>query len=390
MDVAAETSEGCANLLSARRLALVSVLSLFAPLAATAESYKIVELPTRQLWGGRPNSELVEMRSLAWLDQSRLMFAGYTPGKYSGPSRLSAERIDPGIFIWDTESGQVTRVSDEVGFCYADGWGHFRSRTDGHTDGSGTTYLPELKVRFGPFGKEKTKICPHVKGQTYAKGCLVEIFALNMSCKAVEYERQKPPLPQWGFIRAQLRSGDGVILSQYGDHPANWEQARESLHLFSPRHPSGKALPITEREGINSVTYAAFERKYVVVGESQKDTRLGLLTTWPEGKPQPIYLMTPEGETEVIEVPKLPESAGIFIAQLTRAGLVYHGVHGRTGGGVFLYRPGGRHEALDRGKVGTITVTPDGCKVAWAIINNYGRGPWDSRIKYINFCGGDK
>lgn len=355
------------------------------------EPLRIVELPTNQRWGGTTRDTITEWRSLAWLDDRQLMYAGFTPGKYNARG-ISSEHLDFGIFIWDTQSNQVRRYSDDENFCYANGWIHRQSPTslEDPANPAQGGYTPEVTVHFGPVGQEKAKSCPLINdprfAHKYSEGCQVEIFALNMSCKPKEYRHRQPPLPSDIYVAAQLRTGDGAIGHPDGADPH--KEVTQPFRLFNNRFPSGKPLPILGIEGMGVVTYADFAGKYVLIGTDPKDGKAGVHTNWPEGKPYPVYLMNRDGQVEQIDIPKVADWVGVHIVQLSRAGLIYYGSHGLTGGGVFRYQPGGRHDALDRGQVGTITVSPDGCKAAWAIINDYGRGPLESRIKYADLCQG--
>ena len=334
-----------------------------------------------------------EQRGIVWLDNQRAMFQGYIPmeGRQKG---------DVGVYIWNVERNEVLRYGEEVRFCYADG----------------TIYLWELskwarpptgmepnsftqRYRYGPLGKEKPGIC-RGDGLGHNEGCVGDV---DMSCKPWVYARGASPLGVESRVEVHLRSGDGVIVARSAwaivkRRNVPYEElvrlSRQPLLLVNERHPQGKPLPMQEVEeiGAGRAAYSDFKQKYVLVGASPKNGRPGHFTNWPAGMPQPVYSMSRDGEVEVIEMPKLKDWTNIHQAMPSRQGLVYWGSHGRTGGGLFIYN-GTRNDAIDRGQVGTFAVSPDGCKVAYAIINDYNRGPsppiFDYRIKYVNLCRGD-
>jgi hypothetical protein len=164
--------------------------------------------------------------------------------------------------------------------------------------------------------------------------------------------------------------------------------SRQPVLLVSQRYPRGKPLPIQEVERIGSgiATYSDYKQKYLLVGAIPKNGQPGHFTNWPADTPQPIYLMSNDGEVEVIHVPKLNDWVMIHQAMPSQRGFVYWGSHGRTGGGLFIY-DASRNVALDRGQVNAFAVSPDGCKVAYAIINDYGRGPsLDYKIRCLDLC----
>ena len=365
-------------------LALLGAVSSW----ALAADYVLTEVPTRQRFRmgtyDLVKGKFHEERGIVWLDNRRVIFKG---NQYSE----DFDRNDQGTFIWDVEQRTVIRYGDETQFCYANGWIYLSNspRGDEKLNKSAFAY------RYGPFGKEKPGFCER-RGAEY-RDCIRDV---NMSCRAVEASVTKKLAGPESRLILQLREGDGalVVEKSWRDLPkgASKEekeaQSRRSILLRSGRHPLGKPLPIQEIEEIGRTgpAYSTYAGKYVLTPANPKDGALGLSTNWPEGRAQPVYLVSPSGEAEEVAIPKLRDWTNVFQAMPTRSGIVFKGAHGRTGGGLFLY-DGAIVDAIDRGQVGTLSVSPDGCKVAFSIINDYGKtSDMRFRLKYVDICGGGK
>lgn len=220
----------------------------------------------------------------------------------------------------------------------------------------------------------------------------------NMSCKPREYGGQ--PLGKESSVVMELRSGDGAIVSMAaGELPNSLEEIKKYysrlLMLVSKRHPAGKALPITRLEEIIPwrAAYSAYAERYVFLTQRPPDGEPARTTPWPKGLAQPVYLMDTDGRVTPIQVPWRVEAGMIHLAMPTRAGLVYQagGSNPNDWGGLFLY-DNREVWSLDRGRVETFAVSPDGCRVAYAIINDFGKikNVRFNHIKSINFCEGGK
>ena len=223
-----------------------------------------------------------------------------------------------------------------------------------------------------------------------------------MSCKAVHSGRSRDrdiPFGSESRLLFDLREDDGmlVVARRWSDTKQKLTReeivalSHQSILLVNKQYPKGKELPIQDVEGIESrsAAYSEYAKKYTFVGWTPKGSQPGRQTNWPEKRPQPVYLMDKNGNVEIVEIPKSEEWSGIFMAMPSREGLVFGGGHGRTGGGLYVYN-GKQVEAIDRGRVGTFSVSPNGCKVAYSIVNQYGPGDNEFVIKFVNLCNHGK
>jgi hypothetical protein len=282
----------------------------------------------------------------------------------------------------------VSQYSSHDRLCYAEGYINAFGPSQVRDDAERTAVSP---VRYGPLGQEKDGVCD----TRSRKGCPGR---LNMSCKPLEFSPDSRPLGEESGITYELRSGDGVLVLMSrgaGTVEEQKERLMRPLMLLSKRYPKGKPLPITgtERVGGYKAAYSLFARRYVLVPSDPVEGRTDHSTNWPKGRAQPVYLMTSGGDVESIRVPSRPDWTTIHLAMPAVPGLVFmgSGAWANEWGGIFLYD---KQDvlALDRGYAGSVAVSPDGCKVAYAIANDYGKkpGPNYQRVKSIRFCKGEE
>jgi hypothetical protein len=346
-------------------------------------SYDITNLPTEHLftidteWALAPGSH---GSGLAWLDNWRVMFSGVLLHKDRTEKR--------GIHIWDVAANKVSQYSEHVKFCYGAGYivavGPRQERNDEKRSAISL-------ISHGVLGQERNETCDSLTG----KGCQ---GMLNMSCKPREYVGQ--PLGNESSILLELRSSDGVIVSlSAGGLLDSLEKIKKyyskPLMLVSKRYPKGKSLPIAaiEEPMARGAAYSDFAQRYVLVPHRPIDGEPRHSTNWPKERPQPVYLMSSDGAIDAIQVPWRAEWTTVISAMPTRSGLIFMGGGGHSNqwGGLFLY-DNREVWSLDRGRVETFAVSPDGCRVAYAIINDYGKikNVRFNSIKSINFCEGGK
>jgi hypothetical protein len=371
-----------------------AILFLLTMTAYAAEKYKVIEIPTGQrLIDSYPLGTVrmypsVLNHGMSWLDNTRLLFPGFTPVP-SPPLRGISGKTDSGVFIWDIEENKVTRYSNEVGFCHAAGWIYLLGEAQYDT----VKQSGRMNYRVGPIGQEKAGLCIYDTKQE--SDC---IHGVNLSCRPADYTAR--PLGPQSQLLVELRSGDGAIVANPStrNRPRDTtreqviEMSRRPIWLVNQAYPQGRNLPIQEVEKIHSAAYSEYAKKYILLTDIPKNGKPGVHSNWPIHLKQPVYLLDRNGDVETIEVPnpkteKERDWTNIDIALPTRAGIIFDGSHGRKGGGIFLY-DGKQVTTIDVGQVRALAVTPDGCKAAWAIINDYGRGLLDQRIKYMNVCQG--
>lgn len=345
-------------------------------------SYPVVTLPSAHLftldteWALAPGPH---GSGMAWLDNRRVLFVGVL---------LQDGNETRGLHIWDVADNKVSQYSTHTNFCYADGYLVAFGPRQPRNDERRSAISP---IRYGLPGQEKDETCDTLT----RKGCQ---GMLNMSCKPREYDGQ--PLGKESSVVIELRSGDGVIVSMAaGELPDSLEKIRKHyskpMMLVSKRFPAGKALPVTALEEILPwrAAYSSLTKQYVLLTQRPPDGQPGHSTPWPKGLAQPVYLMDMDGMVDSKKVPWRVEAGMIHLAMPARAGLIFQAGGSNTNdwGGLFLYDDR-EVWSLDRGRVETFAVSPDGCRVAYAIINDFGKikNVRFNNIKSINLCEGGK
>jgi len=353
------------------------------PQWAKPASFPITVLPTAHVFIENVMPEPPEQRGLVWLDNRRVMFVGFVPEN-------RASRGPRAIHIWDVVANTVTQYSTHERFCYNEGY----ILTFDRSQRLGTPDAPRswTPLRYGLLGQEKDDVCDTLTG----RGCP---RWLNKSCKPVEIPPDSSPLGKDSGVFLQLRSGDGALVAKVGTEgkgSPKTDEERKNLYsrpmwLFSKHHPQGRVLPFlfSEAIGATRAIYSVFGARYVFIPGRPIDDPLTSSTGWPDGRPQPVYLMNSDGNVQTIHVPSRRDWNTVLLAMPAVPGLVFSGHGGvrKAGGGVFLYDERDVWR-LDRGFTSTIAVSPDGCKLAYAIINDYGQTSNAAlfTIKSIRFC----
>ena len=373
-----------------RRTAFALFLFLIVPLYTGAESfnsaspnaakprYSISALSDTYAFAPAIARDSPEKQGLAWLDDHRVMFVGFKPNNQESK----------GLYIWDVRTDTVARYSNHTQFCFANGYisafGPSKTRQDG---------TAESPVRRGILGEEQDDVCDSRTG----KGCPGR---LNMSCEPSK-SFGKTPLGKYSKYVFELRTGDGAVVDPV-DRLAVLDQLRNKnleekkrvfnrpLLLVNERFPKGRPLPVTALEQITptKMAYSNYGKRYVFVTERPKDSMPGYTSIWPPKVQQPVFLMTREGLVEEVNVPPETGWSKIHLAFLAVPGIVFLGTAApRQGwGGLFLYDKQ-RVWQLDRGQWQALAVSDNGCQVAYAMDNEFGKKPiFRFRIKLVRFC----
>lgn len=326
-------------------------------------------------------SESQEKRGIVWLDNHHILVRGFQPGKADSH----------GLYVWDVASNTVSQYSTHTGFCYAD---RYINAFGPPKKIEGDQYNAILPVKQGYLGKEKDDFCDSRNGN----GCRGN---LNMSCRKSTFSSEAHRLPKWMEVVLELREGDGAIVNpvpasrspKTSNPEINKEYFSKPLLLVSTKSPKGVELPITQYETVlkHRTAYSAFAKRYVLLTQRPIDGTPQVIP-WPDGRSQPVFLMNSAGDVESLLIPaNYPDWSTIHLAMPAVPGLVFGGSGTREnpGGGLFLYDRL-KVSYLDIGRVDTLAVSPDGCKVAYAIDEKYGKASLAPlHIKSIRFCTGE-
>jgi hypothetical protein len=314
---------------------------------------------------------------LYWLDNNRVIFRSVQDNDKrritSGPFNLSIWEIGKGVSIY---AKNVATVQGLLGrFCYNSDGMIFYPLAEKDAQGND-------QYKYGEFGKEKLFTRPKD-----AKTILEQ-----MNCRVLDVDTMM-----------KERKGRAIIplLDRHGYLDRGAVHGKESLKkvptiLYRPGHPEGLALPVI----IAYVNYYAFQDAYLFRGGFSPDAPMEFRSLWPPGT-QPGEVrgwLHPDGRIEPLIIPaewpdkKVPP--GYYpIPPLREGYLIVHGEAkgprdpGPHGG---YYLRGNKLVKVIGGYLKSLTISPDGCKVAFVhypysdatIVHD----PAPIRLKAVDLC----
>ena len=292
-----------------------------------------------------------------WLDNDRVLFPGYGllhHKRADGKDEISS--TPPGIYIWDTKSGEYKRHADlerPMWFlCFNQGFIAY-STPDSPQDSDGDPYAYKRKViTSGMLGheKEQARTNPWVYPEQCDSWPRLDKDLLH-------------PLARVYYLRPE----DGRILV---GEPSMYGPQDEQVKLYRPGQADPIALPILAKEMYSSakLTFSKYAGKYVLIPNTWRGRDMtSPVETWPSDVPEPIYLISPDGKVETFNIPpRYGSSMGAFP---TRQGLFRISNDAPSGNskqaGGWLLRDGKMIKLFDH-LVNGAGVSPDGCKIAYA------------------------
>lgn len=314
---------------------------------------------------------LTKTGKLYWLDNDRILFNGFAADSPEN-KRKRPQRIDQlALYIWDTKENKVTHYTDGELSCYHRGRVAYRVRN------------PDRRVFFkvGNFGEEQVDHS--------------EQFSSRFSICNFEIARDEPEKKRFAIIR--LYDGDGYLEVGKMFAPSI---ARDNYIKFYPATDlKGMTLPIRSGEvWPNYIDYYDFANAYILYSLAARGYKHDV-SRWPKGLPQPVYLMTPEGEVSKIEIPffnwnrggpkdVVPTKNGIFATYTYpgwTSGVPDPGIKINMSlmGGYLVQ--GKKYQKIISGWIYAKGLSPDGCKLAVGISSpKFPESP--SRLMMIDLC----
>lgn len=187
-----------------------------------------------------------------------------------------------------------------------------------------------------------------------------------------------------------LRPEDGYIYVGSGD-PLRPGDPNGHLKLYRSEKSQPIDLPILVKEMYSGAkfSYSDYLGKYVLVPATWRDRDVANSNNvWPKDQPYPIYLISPNGKVDVIEIP--PGIWHPHAAFPTRQGLFW--VSNDTRGnskdaGGWLLKDGKVTKLFDQ-LVDGAGVSPDGCTIVYA--NNDHNPKTTEYLQAIDLCASAK
>lgn len=274
---------------------------------------------------------------LGWLDNERVIFHGYEVGKFGKPSPDDGHPMsETGLFIWNTKNNTVSKYWD--------------------IDGPTSLCVYHDTIAFGQRIKGEqnawTRIVGKI-GQELTVRSIGKDWVNPISCT---YSKEKPAEVTGQRILRHLREDHGYL--DFGSATLVDRSDAAIILFYRPNEKEPLTLPLSPNHVINIFEYIESENAYLL--ESQRQTTYAA----------PVWLLKPDGTvTKILEPTGKPwERMGWGHYRLTEKGLFLVGGSGPydqvgTTGGYLL--SGDKPTRLIPGLIRNVTVSPNGCKVAF-------------------------
>ena len=309
---------------------------------------------------------------LGWIDNERVIFHGYNIGKMTQPGPGEGHpTAAEGLFIWDTVKGTVSKywdINGPVPLCV------FHDRV---------SFLLRLKsedkIRLRVMGKLGEEVQIRTVGDDWVN---------SFSCR---YHETKPEWFDKKRVRVGLREEHGYL--DFGPRARLDSSGKARVVLYRPNETGGMVLPLDASRVLNLIEFSEFESAYVIKGIANTTDVV------------PVWLLRRDGTATNILEPsgKTWERLGWDAYHLTKKGLFLVGGRGgyaevgKSGGYLLSQDPPAR---LIAGHVRNVSVSPNGCKVAFVHVLHSQAGadsfralqagkPGTRTLKIINLCKGD-
>ena len=321
--------------------------------------------------GGEPLYPVLDSKfpaaeaKLGWIDNERVIFQGYEPGKFGTKSPKDGHMYDiTGLFIWDTATNAVTKHVSMEGL------------TTLCVHAGEVTFAREGMLVTGKLGEEQRTPFPKKHW-----------FNPN-SCR---YYTERPYWGEEGRKRRGIPLLEKHGYVNFGEQSMDPAKSR-SLVLYPPGNKEGVTLPLKSDQFEVPPVYVDFADAYL------------LRAIQYTSDAAPVWLLRPDGT--VIQLLEARgdswERMGWGHSYLTKNGLFLVG--GRAGydtvgtAGAYLLK-NNRPQQLIGGLVWNEAVSPNGCKVAFVHVPHSQAGadsfralqagkPGTRTLKMIDLCAG--
>ena len=312
--------------------------------------------------------------TIYWLDNDRALFPAYANEKRIGPDGKETW-APPGIFIWDTKNNTYIRHADlQRGpwfLCFHKGFLGYS--IDGDMQGE------QKVIKAGILGQEVE----------LPKNIFWKLHPELARC----HDPKAEILPEHrSAVVKYLRPQDGYIYvgqpEKPGGHAIWLHNQNDRVKFFRSGQADLIALPILAKElnFSSKFSYSEYATKYLIIPHTWRGRDVSSsIETWPNGTPIPIYLLSPDGKVETIEIPYGTwQPAAAF---MTRRGLFWvsndaPSTNSKQAGGWLLQD--GKITKLFEHLVDGAGVSPDGCKIAYA--NNDFNPKTAEFVQVIELC----
>ncbi len=301
-----------------------------------------------------------------WIDNDRVLFRGVD---VAATARADSQKPVYRMYLWNVRTNSIAP--------YTDRW-----ISEICVDGALTTYAvsnPDSRIIYsGKLGEEVVV--------RYGDTSRINSF----DCGILEYATQKPAWANERMDVQILRKGHGYLVSTppYAAGKPNPDPPRIRLVTDSGAE---KTLDIDPRSSAYPVSWSPVAQKYVLT-----DTRT-------ERYWNVVWLLDPAGNVERVDLPRLDWSRPKAIHAIRDGFLLEIGTTSSStskspgNSGIYVVR-GGRLQRVMSGYTYALSVSPDGCRIAFGIIQGsslehaagyraWRRGEHANTLRHVDLCG---
>ena len=327
---------------------------------------------------------------MRWIDNNRLALIGLVHVPDRPITRYSGQRIGKLVTL-DTRTGKADWHEEFTGRFCQDGQNFTLSSTDDIYHPNTNTHEYHFWILKGVPGRLERKEVSREYLNT---------FDFTMACKA----KDELPVPEWlqsaqksGRIFTPLKPEHGWVEMAHARRPDG------SLDKFSGMHPvriypTGDSEQGTPVEGLEQIdlssiwSYWSFKNAYLLEEWVRGiPGTTGFVRSWwlhPDGRVEPALhydRALRQGDTSWVENKIIPTRSG-FLQVHERSYSRLPFANARTG--LHLFRPDGSFKKLAGGRIelNSLTVSPDGCRVAFGADERYAEGREQYTLKLIDVC----
>jgi hypothetical protein len=321
--------------------------------------------------------------TLVWIDERRVLFTGGTlsaEAKARYPeSGDAAKWANPWTFVWDTAGGTVERISDWNTVCYSPTY--IRQYKRPKNDPQNGLY------RIGPPGQELEFDAEAMTKRAKEDEAQKRTYRNSFNCRSYAHNELVPPIPERRRV-VLLRDGDGFLDFGARD-PVQRSKEMSSGRVVRWYHPKAEAgvelkMPLAHDFALHSPRYSSYGNEYFLV-PAAPDAK-----TQKGGAELIYYVLRPSSlSAEKATVPNFAPAGGFTQGRIGRvkSGLVFSGSGHPWLKWAGIYHFGsGKVTRIERGSITALAVSPDSCRVAYAINTRNAEMGSPIEVKYVNLC----
>lgn len=313
-----------------------------------------------------------------WVDDKHVIASIFEQEPWVAPD--GTKKGVESIYVWNIETGEIKRHAGPGtgGLCVGDGFVRYFIRHLGNGK------YDDLDRYYGPLGQERKVVLSGPLDRDTCK--LVSELPLIPPWLEEAYKagRQFIPLQaEHGWVEMSYAKQQNGELDKFkGMHP---------IRIYTPGNKEGLAVNGLEHADLGSIwPYYPFKGAYLLEEWVRTIPSVtGHVRSWwlyPDGRIEPALQYD-----RVIRKGEIRWSENRFIPTRTGFLLIYERSYGNSPlangkTGLYRFQADGNFKKITAGSIGEVEVSPDGCRLALGVDDNYRAGGDRPVLKVIDIC----